>query len=567
MQKPNICDLETFLPEQSLSRHNNMLMTSILFGTFIILFISYVRTLKSRYNYFVQWNIPGPPPQFFFGHLRKLWSAPLSFEQIRDWTHLYGSIYGIFEGTHPVYIVSDVDFLQEVYIKQFSSFHSRPLNFLARILQGKGSHLFFAQGNQWRRQRHVINPTFTTAKLKIMAPLMNKCIQLLMVKLDEMNGQEFNIFILYKRLTMDVLWNCVFGIDADMQNDIDNIYMKKSALSVSVQLDKFLVVKLSNVMPFLIPLLTLLIKARMFLVDKLRAMIPWLMRNVEDLPSVWIIKRVGNVVRNRLKSGKKQMDLLQLMLDVAKNDEVTDNENEELTTKHLHYSEVLSNVVLFMVAGYESTATALAFSTYVLATEPEVQKKLQQEIDENWQENAKEPDYDVLTNMAYMDLFIREVLRLYALSGRARTRRCNETTNVCGHQVEKGVTIMPDIYSIHRNIDLWGPEDVNLFVPERHITKRHPAAYLAFGVGSRNCVAPKYVHKKLQEYQLNDEDNPDRWFRLDAQVAMEKLRQKVLSKYVNCDPDYLVILDNVSAAINSILKSLNLCYIIMLHME
>ncbi|CAF5170513.1 unnamed protein product, partial [Rotaria magnacalcarata] len=60
-----------------------------------------------------------------------------------------------------------------------------------------------------------------------------------------------------------------------------------------------------------------------------------------------------------------------------------DNENEDLTTKHLHYSEVLSNVFLFMVAGFESTATALAFSTYVLATEPDVQKKLQQEIDEN----------------------------------------------------------------------------------------------------------------------------------------------------------------------------------------
>ncbi|CAF4232502.1 unnamed protein product, partial [Rotaria magnacalcarata] len=105
-----------------------------------------------------------------------------------------------------------------------------------------------------------------------------------------------------------------------MQNDVDNIYMEKSAASVSVQLDKLFVVKLSNAMPFLIPLLTRLIKARMFLVDKLRGMITWLMRNVEDLPSVWIIKRVGNVVRERLKSGKRQMDLLQLMLDVATND-------------------------------------------------------------------------------------------------------------------------------------------------------------------------------------------------------------------------------------------------------
>ncbi|CAF3472641.1 unnamed protein product [Rotaria socialis] len=124
----------------------------------------------------------------FQGHLLKLWNAPLSFEQIHDWTRRYGSIYGIFEGTHPVYIVFDVDFLQDVYIKQISSFHSRPLNFLARILQGKGSHLFFPKGNQWRRQRHFINPTFTSAKLKIMMPLLTKCIQSLMVKDEKMKG-------------------------------------------------------------------------------------------------------------------------------------------------------------------------------------------------------------------------------------------------------------------------------------------------------------------------------------------------------------------------------------------
>ncbi|CAF3562641.1 unnamed protein product [Rotaria sp. Silwood1] len=69
--------------------------------------------------------------------------------------------------------------------------------------------------------------------------------------------------------------------------------------------------------------------------------------------------------------------------------------------------------------------------------------------------------------------------------------------------------------------------------------------------------APKYVHEKLQEYQLEAEHNSDRWFCLDVQVAMEKLRQK-LNKYVNCDPDDLVIVDNASAAINLILKSLKL---------
>jgi len=65
--------------------------------------------------------------------------------------------------------------------------------------------LFSSHANQWRRQRQVINPTFTTIKIKTMIPLMNKCIESLMKKLNDMNNQEFNIHELYKRLTMDIM--------------------------------------------------------------------------------------------------------------------------------------------------------------------------------------------------------------------------------------------------------------------------------------------------------------------------------------------------------------------------
>jgi selenocysteine lyase/cysteine desulfurase len=54
---------------------------------------------------------------------------------------------------------------------------------------------------------------------------------------------------------------------------------------------------------------------------------------------------------------------------------------------------------------------------------------------------------------------------------------------------------------------------------------------------------------------MKAEFNPDRWFRIEVQIEMDNLRKK-LSKYVNCDPDDLVILENASAGINSILKSL-----------
>ncbi len=181
------------------------MITIILFGVLTSLFFYYFFTLKSHYEYFVRQNIPGPRPKFFFGNYLSMWSTPSFNQQIQKWTGQYGPIYGIFEGTRPIYVVSDVDFLQEVYIKQFSIFHFRHNNILTRMFKTNATSLFTANGNQWRRQRHVINPTFTTAKLKMMTPLINKCIASIMKKLDENLDNEFNIFVLYRRLTMDVI--------------------------------------------------------------------------------------------------------------------------------------------------------------------------------------------------------------------------------------------------------------------------------------------------------------------------------------------------------------------------
>lgn len=61
-----------------------------------------------------------------------------------------------------------------------------------------------------------------------------------------------------------------------------------------------------------------------------------------------------------------------------------------------------------------------------------------------------------------------------------------------------GCVILPDVYAVHRNLDLWGPEDPNLFIPERHAIKRHPVAFLGFGVGPRNCIGMRFALMQLK---------------------------------------------------------------------
>lgn len=163
---------------------------------------------NERYNYFRKRAIPGPSPSFFYGHYKTLWSTKAFSQFLKQGTEKYGSIYGLFLGRTPMYVVSDVNFLEEVYIKQFSAFHSRLISNILRDESDGKVHLFRATGARWRRQRHVINPTFSAAKLKLMMPLVNGCIEALMNKIDQITTseqKEFNMYNLYKRLTMDVI--------------------------------------------------------------------------------------------------------------------------------------------------------------------------------------------------------------------------------------------------------------------------------------------------------------------------------------------------------------------------
>jgi cytochrome P450 len=182
-----------------------MFITAILLTCFVCLVVVYFFILKSRYSYFRLRDIPGPSPTFFFGHFDTIWSTNSYSRQLQSWTRQFGSIYGLFEGTRPFYVVSDVNFLQQVFVQQFPSFNSHRVSFLYQL--SKTVHLVSADPARWRQQRHAMNPAFSAAKLKLMTPFMDQCIGSFMKKLSEMNekNNEFDIYKLYQRLTMDVI--------------------------------------------------------------------------------------------------------------------------------------------------------------------------------------------------------------------------------------------------------------------------------------------------------------------------------------------------------------------------
>jgi cytochrome P450 family 4 len=82
----------------------------------------------------------------------------------------------------------------------------------------------------------------------------------------------------------------------------------------------------------------------------------------------------------------------------------------------LNVKEIRANLILFMLAGYETTSTALAYASYVLGRYPEEQAKLFDEISSLFNnETYNEISADNVQKMEYLDMFVKEVLRYYPI--------------------------------------------------------------------------------------------------------------------------------------------------------
>ena len=92
--------------------------------------------------------------------------------------------------------------------------------------------------------------------------------------------------------------------------------------------------------------------------------------------------------------------------------------------KKLTYDELLINTLLFLTAGYETTSASFTYATYILAPHIDVQKRLQNELDDD-------------TN--YMDLFWKEVLRMYPIATPFIDRGCVQDTQVLNYKTKKGI--------------------------------------------------------------------------------------------------------------------------------
>ncbi|GMR40365.1 hypothetical protein PMAYCL1PPCAC_10560, partial [Pristionchus mayeri] len=172
-------------------------------------------------RYWSNKKIPGPPSQFLIGNLRELWFTKTPRVIVmRDWTKKYGKVYGMHEGQRKVLVVSDLDMLNEILVKQFENFHGRMPFPLERTYECSKTHIIEAKGARWKRLRALGIFGFTNKALKQMRETVEES-SFLVVKQANMDNFQANMDKeeYFQEFTMDIICKIALGKkDVEMFN-------------------------------------------------------------------------------------------------------------------------------------------------------------------------------------------------------------------------------------------------------------------------------------------------------------------------------------------------------------
>ncbi|XP_076996603.1 cytochrome P450 3A4-like [Tamandua tetradactyla] len=430
------------------------------------------------YSVFTTLGIPGPRPLPFFGTFLEYRKGFLQFDL--ECFKKYGKTWGIYDGRQPALAVLDPELIKVILVKEFHNLFTNRRNF--GLNGGLESSLTTAEDGKWKYIRAVTSPAFTSGKLREMFPLIRHHCTVLMdnVRRTAARGEPVDMKTIFGAYSLDVITSTSFGVDTDSINNPNDALLCHIKKLVSFSFLNPLLV-LIVLFPFLVPLLE-----RM----KVTAM------PREELD--FFVNITQRLKKERQASGRRdRVDFLQLMIDSQASANLESSRANQ-SPQALTDMEISAQAITFIFAGYETTSSTLSFIAYHLATHPEVQERLQGEIDRAFP-NKADPTYDILFQMEYLDMVVSETLRLFPPGPRLE-RVCKKSTEIRGQVIPKGMVVMIPTYALHRDPEHWPePEE---FRPERFSkaakTTLDPYVFLPFGAGPRNCVGMRFALLSLK---------------------------------------------------------------------
>uniref|UniRef100_A0AAX7U9F2 unspecific monooxygenase n=1 Tax=Astatotilapia calliptera TaxID=8154 RepID=A0AAX7U9F2_ASTCA len=430
------------------------LQTWILLITFICIFVMYGHW---TFGIFEKMGIPGPKPVMYWGTIAR--HNRVHYLDDYECAQKYGRIWGVYEFRKPMLAVMDPDMLKTILVKECFTYFTNRRNF--RLNGDLYDAVSLAEDDQWRRIRNILSPSFTSGHLKEMFSIMKHHSHKLTDSLQSKAHNDEVIIVkdFFGSYSIDVMASCIFSVDFDSIKNPSNPFITHAN-----QMFKF-------------SILLYIFQGTIYLVTK-------------RFDPFFLSQQPVKMTKKRSIRVKTSLHIESLWSHLCTSD-VSCPLLLFLTGLTEH--EIISQVTMFVFAGYETSAIALVFLAYSLARNPEIMKRLQSEIDSTFP-NKGPVEYEALMQMEYLDSVVSECLRLYPSIPRLE-RVAKETVKISEITIPKGMLVMVPVYALHRDPELWPePEE---FKPDRFSKENkqniNPYTYLPFGAGPRSCMGTRFA--------------------------------------------------------------------------
>ncbi|XP_050329316.1 cytochrome P450 4d1 [Bactrocera neohumeralis] len=462
--------------------------------------------LKFKHLIDVTRDIPSAPTLPIIGHAHYFVNKPphVQIQKLNELIEIYGNTMKVWLGTELNVIMGDVRDVEAVlgsmaFIEKAGEYK--------RLEPWLKEGLLVSGGRKWHKRRKAITPAFHFKILDQFIEVFERESRTLVANLERecrlQSNSGFNLYDWINLCTLDTICETAMGVSVHAQTNADSEYVQAvRTISTVIHKRMFDIIYRFDLTYRFTKLAREEKRALSVLHGFTERIIMQrrreLLRAQENPLNAAADKNPMNgysATDNDADVGAKRK---QAFLDILL--------HAEIDGKPLSNLDIREEVDTFMFEGHDTTSAAITFFFYNIATYPECQRKCYAEIVDIFGKDTSKPvTYEALNNLTYVELCIKETLRLFPsvpLLGRKVTQECE----INGKVLPAGTNIGISPLYLGRQESIF--PDANIFKPERFdisndAKKVNPYAYIPFSAGPRNCIGQRFAMLEVKSIVTN----------------------------------------------------------------